>query len=89
MAELDRYVIDTNVIINLLTNGETDKPEWFQRSHALWSAAEGGEFQACLSVVTVAEVLASPRPSGKGNQVPEEPRSSGLDGKRLIHGDRC
>lgn len=64
MAELDRYVIDTNVIINLLTNGETDKPEWFQRSHALWSAAEGGEFQACLSVVTVAEVLASPQVRG-------------------------
>ena len=52
MAELDRYVIDTNVIINLLTNSERDNPEWYQRSHALWSAAEGGEFQACLSVVT-------------------------------------
>jgi PIN domain len=72
VAELDRYVIDTNVIINLLTNGETDNPDWYQCSHALWSAAEGGEFQACLSVVTVAEVLASPRV--RGNHLERETR---------------
>ena len=65
MADSDRYVIDTNVIVNMLTGGGTDCPAWFERSVALWRAAEAGEFQACLSVVTVAEVLASPQVRGR------------------------
>ena len=65
MADSDRYVIDTNVIVNMLTGGGTDCPAWFERSVALWRVAEAGEFQACLSVVTVAEALASPQVRGR------------------------
>lgn len=51
-----RVCVDSCVLINVLTGGGNDNPEWYPAGRRLLAAGERGEFEIVISTLVIAEV---------------------------------
>lgn len=72
MANPTRVVLDSCVLVNVLTENKKDQPEWRRHGVSVLSAVEGGKYEGFVSALTIAEVMANGQV--RGNHLPKRER---------------
>lgn len=67
-----RVAVDTSVVVNFLTGGRNDRPEWLEHSTWIFEAAQGGVHRLVIPALVLAEVAGDPE--SRGSQIPKRDR---------------